>query len=283
MSLLLLDAIEEVSERIIQAPHLMLCLDFDGTLIPYADNPADVVVPPEVRRILVSLVKRPRTSLALVSGRGLSDLQGRIDISGAIYAGNHGMEISGDGIRFVEPTAVKCRPELQALAEDLSARLRGISGIIVEDKGLTLSVHYRRVEQSQEETVRRLVHDALARTSHPFHLTGGNKVFEIRPRVDWNKGTAVTWIEDRLDISEAEILYAGDDLTDEDAFAALPEGITIKVGACLATAAHYCVESPEEMQEFLARVDRLLGKRSLRGIPGQRLKSGEWFEQQAGH
>ena len=79
------------------------------------------------------------------------------------------------------------------------------------------------------EEVRRHVHSVLAGTDHPFVLTTGKRVFEIRPRTYWNKGAAMTWIKEQL-APDAKILYLGDDKTDEDAFRVCPDGITVRVG-----------------------------------------------------
>jgi trehalose 6-phosphate phosphatase len=133
--------------------------------------------------------------------------------------------------------------------------LQGIAGARVEDKGLTVSVHYRQVADAAVEDVRRAVHAVLAGSNHPFQLTSGDKVYEIRPRVYWNKGTAVEWIQEQLDQPGAQAIYVGDDTTDEDAFAALPEGITIKVGSALETAAQFRLQDPAEVCHFLEWLD----------------------------
>ena len=190
--------------------------------------------------------------MAIVSGRDRTDLQARVGIPGVVYAGNHGLDISGPGFVYVEPTAASHSEALRELAQTLAARLESIAGVIVEYKGLTISVHYRQVAESAYEEVRRIVHATLAGMSHPFVLGAGEKVHEIRPRVYWNKGTAVTWIRAQLGSPEPLPIYVGDDTTDEDAFAALrDDGITIKVGQAAETAARYTVADPAEVQKFL--------------------------------
>ncbi len=96
-----------------------------------------------------------------------------------------------------------------------------------------------------------MVHAALARAPHPFRSTCGDKSFEIRPRVDWNRGDAVRYIRAHAAAPGALAIYVGDDATDEDAFAALPEDITIKVGDAPETLAQYNLENVDEVQEFL--------------------------------
>jgi trehalose-phosphatase len=244
-------AMQEVGEQITRAPHLLLCLDYDGTLTPIVEAPATAHLSPSVERVLRSLAGHERVSLAVISGRERADLQAHVGIPGLIYAGNHGLEISGPGCLFVEPTAAACCEALKALAADLAKNLQHIPGAFVEDKGLTLSVHYRRVAAADCQEVGRLVHATLARSKLPFRLSTGDKVHEVRPPVDWNKGSAVGWIKEQLGKPEALVIYLGDDMTDEDAFAVLAEAITVKVGDASETAAHYRLEGPAEVQRFL--------------------------------
>src|SRR5262249_2229517 len=154
----------------------------------------------------------------------------RVGIPNLIYAGNHGLEISGDGLIFVEPTAAARCAALKELSADLASKLQHFPGVFVEDKGLTLSVHYRMAAATDREAVRRIAHDTLAGMNHMFRVTRGNEVFEIRPCVSWNKGTAVHWIKEQLGRPDALTIYLGDDVTDEDAFVTLPEAIRVKVG-----------------------------------------------------
>src|SRR5262249_29090311 len=164
--------------------------DFDGTLTPIAPHPDMVQLPRPRAAILQALRAHPQVSMMIISGRERTDLQNRVGVPGLIYAGNHGLEISGPGFVFVEPTAVKCRSALQALAAELVQRVAAMPGVFVEDKGLTLSIHYRQAPPDSAETIRQTVHGTLANARHPFQLTAGSMVFDVRPRVAWSKGTA---------------------------------------------------------------------------------------------
>ena len=234
MSQPLFDDIHEVEAKILQAPHVLLCLDYDGTLTHFTATPLGAHLSPQMERTMLSLAEFPDVSLAIISGRDRADLQARVGMPGLIYAGNHGLEISGPGFMFVEPSAAALVGALQELADQLTVKLQPIAGVLVESKGLTISVHYRLASASDVDEVRRLVHAALAAAAHPFVLNNGEKVFEIRPRVNWNKGPAVGWIKDKLDKRDILVIYVGDDTTDEDAFAALPEAVTVRGG----TSAH---------------------------------------------
>jgi trehalose 6-phosphate phosphatase len=243
--------VQEIGERVARAPHLLLGLDFGGTLAAVVEHPAEASLPSAMCQVLRTLAGREHVSVAIISGRDRADLQARVGIPGLIYAGNHGLEISGPGFIFVEPTAAHVREALQDLATNLAARLQATAGALVEDKGLTLSVHDRHVPDAQAEEVRRVVHAALASTSHPFMLTTGDRVYEIRPRANWTRGDAVAWIKNQLGKPEALVTYLGHDTTDEDAFAAHAEGITVKVDGSSETAARYRLDGPEEVREFL--------------------------------
>lgn len=115
-------------------------------------------------------------------------------------------------------------------------------------------VHFRRAAAGSLDTIRQAVDVAVVFDENPFEVTQGRKVFEIRPRVDWDKGMAVRWIEQASGKPDALALYLGDDSTDEDAFQALPEGITIRVGEATATSAQYYLRSQELVPEFLVRL-----------------------------
>ena len=258
---------KEIGDRIRQgdAAHL-LCLDFDGTLAPFVDDPADARLSPSTCERAARLrMRRPRCDVDSDHQRPgpHADLHRLIDIPGLIYVGNHGLDISGPGYVFVEPTAASRTEELRTLAQTLTANLQSIEGVIVEYKGLTISVHYRQVAPSGYDEVRRVVHATLAGTSHPFVLSAGEKVHEIRPRVYWNKGTAVNWLRGQLGKPDVLPIYVGDDATDEDAFTAIrDDGITVKVRSGTETAAHYTLEGPAEVRRFLEWLDQQLRHRS---------------------
>jgi len=244
------DVVALVGERISHAPHLLVGLDFDGTLADIVPHPADAQMVPEMHRVMAGLVARRDVTVAVVSGRERFDLLARVDIPGLIYAGNHGLEISGPGFLFVEPKALAARPALHALAADLTARLQDIPGAFVEDKGLSITVHDRLVSASRLDEVRGRVHAALASVSHSFRVTTGTRVFDIRPRVAWNKGDAVSWIRAQVGKPGALAIFLGDDNPDEDAFAALKDEITIKVGRG-ETVARYRLHDTNDVRHFL--------------------------------
>src|SRR5262249_29241548 len=128
--------------------------------------------------------------------------------------------------------------------------LQELRGVRVEDKGLTLTIHYRQAPTAAEE-VRRVVHSALATADHPFLLTVAHMAYEIRPRAHWNKGSAVRGVSGHLGRPNAVVILPGADSTDEAASAALPDGITVRVGEAPESSAKYFVKTPEEIRQML--------------------------------
>ncbi len=236
----------------------MFGLDYDGTLTPIVDEPAHALLPTHTRAAILALTRRDDVSVAIVSGRTYEDLQELVGVPGVIYAGNHGLEISGPGIGFIEPAARAASRELHILAQNIAKKLHHIQGAYVEDKCLTLSVHHRRVASVDADEVFRLVHEIVNTQNDRFHVLSGNKVLEIRPQVRWNKGAAITWIKDQVGKPGTLVVYIGDDTTDEDAFRALGDAaVTIKVGDTAKTAARFFLADPETVQHFLQWVIEL--------------------------
>ncbi len=251
MTVPLLPHLSSMRQRLEAAGQVLLGLDYDGTLTPIVEDPSQARLGPETREVLRALAARPNISVAILSGRTLDDLRTLVGLDGLIYAGNHGMDISGPGLRFVEAAAVAELDYLEPLAQTLACQLQPFPGAFVENKSLTISVHFRRVAPHQRDHLQGVVDNTLAEAKHHFCLTQGHKVWEIRPQVDWDKGQALRWIKDQLGYREALVFYLGDDETDEDAFDALPGEVTIKVGDPMDTCARFQVASPDDVREFL--------------------------------
>jgi trehalose-phosphatase len=250
MTPVLTPVIAEVERRCRGGIVVSLFLDFDGTLVPIAPDPATPKLDASTEKTLRTIVAKPHFVTTIISGRAVDDLHMRIRIPGIIYAGNHGLEILGRNLCFSEPVAAALRERLAAMSENLENALQTIPGALVEYKGVTTSVHFRRVaDEDAIARMRDVVRNAVAR-DNAFRVRVGRKVFEIVPRTDWNKGTAALWINRHLGQDELLSIFIGDDRTDEDAFEALTDGITVKVGGC-ETRAKYRVPGPEAVQEFL--------------------------------
>jgi len=269
MALPLFDHLSDIASIVRIANRVFLFLDFDGTLAPVVEDPGGAAMSPRTREQLINLTQKAKFTVAVISGRALSDLRHRVGLDGVTYGGNHGLEISGPGFSFIEPVAAGRMRALQRLSDSLEIELRPIPGIIVENKGLTASVHYRKVREGDREDVRRMVAEAVASGRDFFQVVQGLEVLEIRPRVPWDKGRAAQWILRSSGSPGALPVCIGDDATDEDAFSALAAGITVRVGRTDETSAHYQLEYQEAVAEFLSWLAELDDDRSGRHSTSQ--------------
>jgi trehalose-phosphatase len=247
----LLKVVTEVKHRVKSAGRVSLFLDFDGTLVPIEADPASPRLDSGTAKALQALSSLDFLVTTVISGRAVEDLYARIRVSGLIYAGNHGLEIFGRNLLFVEPSAAARRQELERLCGKLRVQLRQIAGAMVEFKGLTASIHYRRVAEPDRPAIETAVRSAVARVGDLFRLNPGRKVFEILPRTGWHKGQAVRWINDHLGDEKVLSVYLGDDTSDEDAFCILPDAVTVRVGPARATCARHRLPGPGAVHEFL--------------------------------
>ena len=205
-----------------------LLFDVDGTLAPIAPRPELAFIPPETKLELARLAAR-YLLVACISGRSGEEAETLVGVQGIRYVGNHGLE-------------------LDERATELASRIAAFRDTVtlpVEDKGLSLSYHYRLAED--EEAARSELEKVAERArAEGLDPRWGRKVLEIRPRVATDKGTAVKAL--LASVAARRGLYAGDDTTDLDAF----EGLA-KAG--LEHAVRVAVESEEGPGELCAAAD----------------------------
>ena len=251
------------SSDIRAATHILLLSDYDGTLTPIVGRPDEAILPPEVGENLYALAKKPAFSVGIISGRSLLEVKALVGIEGIYYAGNHGLEIEGPGLKFINPSAKVSQAEIRNLAGQFSARLGSTEGVIVEDKGLSLSLHYRLVKKNEENMVAEIFHQITAPLLREgrIRVTSGKKVWEVRPPIDWHKGKAVETIMKEmkaiLKCKQLPTIYLGDDTTDEDVFRIIhrPEGWGIFIGPDNPSSkADYFLSSTSEVMVFLSRL-----------------------------
>jgi trehalose 6-phosphate phosphatase len=247
----LMQSLGEVDERIQQGHSVALFLDFDGTLAPIVSDPVTAQLSNSVRETLQRLARRDPLVTTIISGRAVEDVYLRVRVDGLIYAGNHGLEIFGRGLRFVEPAAEARRGRLNRVMETIAAKLRNVAGVLVENKGLTGSIHFRQADPDDVQAVEDALRTSVAEAGAWFRLNRGRKVFEIVPRTGWHKGAAARWILGKIEGKRALPIYLGDDDSDEDAFAVLTDAVTVRVGCPPATCARYSVPGPAEVFDFL--------------------------------
>ena len=245
----LLDRWNRIARRLKSARRVALFLDFDGTLVPFSPRPKDVRLDPETRRILSRLSGRARVRIWIISGRRYADVRRRAGIRSVRYLGLHGWE---RGDRRGLPGHARIR--IEAARQLLSAGLAPFPHIWIEDKGLCLVIHFRRAPASEVQRARPLVGAILKAFDNDLRLMNGNKIWEALSKEVSGKGEAVRGI--LADLSGSPLVfYLGDDTTDEAAFAALPRGITVRVGRPRATRARFSLRNPKEVRQFLEKLE----------------------------
>jgi trehalose-phosphatase len=246
---------ENIQARIRRARNLFLFVDYDGTLTPIVSRPELALCPSKVKRHLGELRDLPGVSLAIISGRSIEDVREKVGVSGITYVGNHGLEIENPAGRHKKILASARKRELKRITQNLQNSLKKIPGILLEDKGPILSVHYRTVPQKFFTQVPQIVEAELQQWRKRWKMASGKKVLEIRPNINFNKGKAVKEILKTFPSQQLLPIYLGDDQTDEDAFRVLKgQGISVFVGmGKLSSEADFFLRNPEEVQEFLFR------------------------------
>ena len=256
------EEIKEVEKKVQSAERVFLFLDYDGTLVPIKPQPELAVFPVSTRKLIKKLSNLPNVYLALVTGRSLKEIKKIIDVEGIIYIGNHGLEIEYEGKYWIHPASTQKRPMIKKILSDVKGFAKEIPGVLVEDKGLIVSLHYRLVTEKSEGEIRKMVSNLVSPYSKMFCIGRGKKVYEIRPRIDWNKGKAISKVSELLGITKKTLrIYIGDDLTDEDAFKVLgKEEISVVVGHRESSSARYFCRNSNEVYQFLSAVYQILIK-----------------------
>lgn len=218
--------------------------DFDGTLSCIVPQP-EAATPVEGVREALEALRDALPLVALVSGRAVADLRARAGIEGLVYVGNHGFERWENGEIVPAPAVAQYRAAVAAAVTDL--RALDLPGTLIEDKGATLSAHYRNAAPADAERLRSEARAAAEH--HGLRLYSGRMVDELRPPVTVDKGTSLLGLIKDYDLNA--VLFLGDDTTDVDAmraareFGADPHRSGIAVG----------VVTPESPPEVAAHSD----------------------------
>jgi trehalose-phosphatase len=250
----LFQAVDQIREDLKQSAKVLLLLDYDGTLVPIASRPDLALLPESTHSLLKHLKDHPKIILGIVSGRSLEEIKKLVNLAGVIYVGNHGLEMDLLTGPYVFPEAKNFLPQLGKLKDILSHYLPDFPGSLLEDKGLILSIHYRNLPLDKIRALKELIEKTVVAHGEGLMIGWGKKVWEIRPKIACNKGSAVLTILESLSKTEQNILsiYLGDDRTDEDAFLALADkGMTIRVGSPSDTIARFYLTKPKETLAFL--------------------------------
>jgi len=242
-----------IKTKLTRAKQVIFMCDYDGTLTPIVKRPQDAALSSSMRILLKKCIIKQGIKFAIVSGRKLSDIESLIKLKGMCYVGNHGLEIRTPKKLWRHPEAVSALPSLKQIARRIRKELLDVPGLQIEDKELTLSIHWRRVKTALLPRVRRIFSGIVEhyKNTGKVRITTGKKVWEIRPPCEWNKGNAVDWLVKYF--GGGLPVYIGDNTTDEDAFRAVnhKKGISIRVGQKRNSISNYYVKNVTEVRKIL--------------------------------
>ena len=235
--------------------------DYDGVLTPIVDRPEDALISASMREVLRELASR--CPVCVVSGRDRAVVQQLMGLDDLVVAGSHGFDIWSPEAGTLEHEAGSAQEGLiENVTAELDQAVGGVPGVAIEPKKISVAAHYRLVADEGDRTkVREAVQQLLAERPDDLKMTPGKMVYELQPKLDWDKGRAVLYLIDALGLDGDDVipLYLGDDITDEDAFQALKgRGIGIYVGSQTdperdgrSTAADFVLDSVAEVERFL--------------------------------
>ncbi|KAK1325578.1 putative trehalose-phosphate phosphatase 6 [Acorus calamus] len=252
---------------------VVVFLDYDGTLSPIVSDP-DKAFMSDSMRSAVNQVAHHFTT-CIISGRRRDKVSSFVKLKNLYYVGSHGMDISipseavknssvrrseadqqGNEVIMFQPAA-EFLPIMKKLLLVLREKIRTIKGSVIEDNKFCLSVHYRHVDEEDQDALWQLVEATVGGYSG-LCITNGKMVYEIRPNINWNKGHALEYVLETLGFgssSDVFPMYLGDDTTDEDAFKVLRkrgQGLPILVSSNpKETKASFSLRNPSEVQSFL--------------------------------
>lgn len=233
-------------------PEMLCVFDFDGTLAPIVEQPDQATLPMTVRDRLVTL--QSMVPVAILTGRALTDIEARFDFKPDFMVGNHGLEGLPDSPRRRAGFAQQCSAWRQQLELAFADHARFDPTLFIEDKGISLSVHYRHVEDAAVMQAA-LVQLFAALTPAP-RIIAGKCVFNLLPQGAGDKGTA---FDELMRISGAKTaIYVGDDVTDEDVFRlSRTDLLSIRIGEHHDSAAELMVP---EYADILLLLDMLIAR-----------------------
>jgi trehalose-phosphatase len=249
--------------KMASAGRLALMLDYDGTLAEIASDPARAVPIPGVAETIERLARASASiNLAIVSGRRVAEVRSLLGVRAELFfSGVHGLEFAdGDGEPVFVTEARACEAETASVRRWLRANVPAGRGFWVEDKEITLGLHYRNVPAEDVQPLRERFAGFVGSQTPNLKLMRLKKIDEAMPKTAGKGHAVTTWLQQLPDARAA--VYVGDDVTDEDAFAALRGGdVGILVGDARESLARYRLSGPravaKELRALASSIDRL--------------------------
>ena len=247
----------EIEKGLREARRVLIATDFDGTLCPIAERPSKVQLAPAMQDILSRAAVSQSLTVAVISGRAVSDLQSRLPLD-LLFSGNHGLQVVGRGLSFVHQGARQLRFSLSGACETLARTLRSWPGAWIENKGLSATLHFREVEECHHHALLLAAGQALGTLNRHLDLSVGKQALEIRPNVHWDKGSALRYIQNEAGPFDVCICL-GDDRTDEDMFRANRGQFNVGIGTSKLTAITHVLSDAGEVAVLLSKIVELRG------------------------
>ncbi len=250
----------DVQRAIAERPagkRLVLLSDYDGTLAEFDPDPTIPRPSKETADLLCKIAGREDMSFGIVSGRRISDLRTRTQLPSRVYlAGLHGLEIEVGSERWQHPHLDAARQHVRGLYDRLANLPGRIPGLVIEDKHASMAVHVRGVAPELRASALAEADTCAAEwvSSGKLRRLTGSFVVEFLPNIAAHKGDATQWIAKDVEAKckqPAWVVFVGDDITDEDAFKAIKNGIGVLVGS-RDTHATYKVANTREVCRLLA-------------------------------
>ena len=242
---------------------VFIFLDYDGTLSPIVRNPKAAKIPVSTKKTLRQLIRKKRFILGVISGRSLSDIKKRLALKNIVYAGNHGLEAQYKNKKLSPKFSQqsKYKAVLKKINNQLVEALKDIKGVVLEDKGVILALHYRKVDKNKQKRVIRIFQKILK----PYLKTKlvksgrGKKVLEVKPNIFFSKADSLRFFHKQFKKTKADLtMFFGDDLTDEDVFKILKKpDLTVRIGRKKSSRARYYLSTPKQLSQSLRYILKL--------------------------
>lgn len=255
-----------IADRLRDAAALAVACDFDGTLTQIVRHPDEARLTTRARRALEGIARLPGARLAVLSGRAIEDLAGSLALEGIFLAGQSGLQTRDEA----GASEVHVRPG-EGIPEGLRDTLRewcgGFPGTRIEDKGLSIAVHYREVAAERQRAFTSGLRGRLGPHRDRIRVVPGKRVFEVMPPGGRSKATALErWLG--TDPRGVQVFYLGDDINDEPALAWVRArgGVSVTV-ARSASRAEYALPAPRDVVWFLEWLAREWSLRAEPAVP----------------
>ncbi|GAY25553.1 trehalose-phosphatase [Desulfurococcaceae archaeon AG1] len=261
---LLTIGLKEVLTKVSNSQLVAIFLDYDGTLSPIPRRVTKLERPlsETSRNIIYELSKQNKVRIFIISGRSVESLKRLVGIDSIHYIGVHGHIIRGPDIEYTHNALEGFKSVINDIRGRIIETLSKVEGVVIEDKGVALSIHYRGVDRYRS----REILEQVLRISSEYYgvkLSKGKKILEVLPNTGWDKGKAIDYVlailstKTGLSINRIAPIYFGDDKSDENGFKLLRgKGVGVRVGYRCNTNAEYYVDSTDDVVKFLNELKR---------------------------